>query len=214
MPRSTPFTGTDDNRASRWNFAIASRSLPAASALAPRSRSISPGAGWTSRSRTTVPARSRGCRGRRARRRTTGRLIQANLSHGAECQAAGRRGRRSLGRLDVLINMASVYPSVPFDQTDEAAWDAVVDVDLKAAFLCAHAAVPHLRAAGAAGSSTSATGSRPAGGPRYKGYIPYYVAKRGVIGLTEALALELAGDQILVNAVAPGSDPRAARHDG
>jgi NAD(P)-dependent dehydrogenase (short-subunit alcohol dehydrogenase family) len=42
------------------------------------------------------------------------------------------------------------------------------------------------------------------GRPRYKGYLPYYVAKHGVIGLTEALALELAQDQILVNAVAPG----------
>lgn len=42
------------------------------------------------------------------------------------------------------------------------------------------------------------------GRPRYPGYLPYYVAKRGVIGLTEALALELAADRILVNAIAPG----------
>jgi len=42
------------------------------------------------------------------------------------------------------------------------------------------------------------------GRPRYLGYLPYYVAKAGVIALTEALALELASDQILVNAIAPG----------
>jgi NAD(P)-dependent dehydrogenase (short-subunit alcohol dehydrogenase family) len=42
------------------------------------------------------------------------------------------------------------------------------------------------------------------GRPRYTGFLPYYVAKAGVIALTEALALELAPDQILVNAVAPG----------
>ena len=40
--------------------------------------------------------------------------------------------------------------------------------------------------------------------PRYPGYLPYYVAKMAVIGLTEALALELAPDHILVNAIAPG----------
>jgi NAD(P)-dependent dehydrogenase (short-subunit alcohol dehydrogenase family) len=42
------------------------------------------------------------------------------------------------------------------------------------------------------------------GRPRYKDYVPYYVAKRAVIGLTEALSLELAEHQILVNAIAPG----------
>jgi NAD(P)-dependent dehydrogenase (short-subunit alcohol dehydrogenase family) len=42
------------------------------------------------------------------------------------------------------------------------------------------------------------------GRPRYKGFLPYYVAKHAVIGLTEALALELAEDHILVNAIAPG----------
>jgi NAD(P)-dependent dehydrogenase (short-subunit alcohol dehydrogenase family) len=131
-------------------------------------------------------------------------VIQADLSRGEACTTLVDQAAVSLGRLDVLINMASVYSSVPFEQTDEARWDAVVDVDLKAAFLCARAAVRHMRAAGGGRIINFSDWIAASGRPRYKGYLPYYVAKRGVMGLTEALALELAEDQILVNAIAPG----------
>jgi NAD(P)-dependent dehydrogenase (short-subunit alcohol dehydrogenase family) len=108
------------------------------------------------------------------------------------------------GRLDVLINMASVYSAVPFDQLDERAWHSVVDVDLRAAFLCACAAVPHMRRAGGGRIISFADWVAASGRPRYPGYLPYYVAKAGAIALTEALALEVAADGILVNAIAPG----------
>jgi NAD(P)-dependent dehydrogenase (short-subunit alcohol dehydrogenase family) len=131
-------------------------------------------------------------------------VIQADLSRGDSCAALVDDAARQLGRLDALINMASVYSSIPLERTDEQIWDAVVDIDLKAAFLCARAAVPHLRAAGGGRIINFSDWVAASGRPRYKGYLPYYVAKRGVIGLTEALALELAADGILVNAVAPG----------
>ena len=131
-------------------------------------------------------------------------LIQADLSRGDECRRLVDESAASLGRLDVLINMASVYKSVPFDETDEASWDATIDVDLKAAFLCARAAAAHLRAAGGGRIISFSDWVAASGRPRYKGYLPYFVAKRAVIGLTEALALELAADGILVNAIAPG----------
>src|SRR4051795_13115424 len=79
-----------------------------------------------------------------------------------------------------------------------------MDVDLRAAFLCARAAVPHMRRSGGGRIINFSDWVAASGRPRYTGYIPYYVAKAGVIALTEALALELAGDQILVNAIAPG----------
>lgn len=131
-------------------------------------------------------------------------LIQANLAQGTECQRLVQDAVNQLGRLDVLINMASVYTSVAFDELDEAKWDAVIDVDLKAAFLCARAALGPLKTAGGGRIINFTDWVAASGRPRYKGFVPYYVAKRGVIGLTEVLALELAGDQILVNAIAPG----------
>jgi NAD(P)-dependent dehydrogenase (short-subunit alcohol dehydrogenase family) len=83
-------------------------------------------------------------------------------------------------------------------------FQAALDVDLKAAFLCARAVVPHMKAGGGGRIVNIADWLAASRRPRYKGYLGYYVAKAAVIGLTEALALELAEDQILVNAVAPG----------
>jgi NAD(P)-dependent dehydrogenase (short-subunit alcohol dehydrogenase family) len=131
-------------------------------------------------------------------------VLQANLSRGEACATLVNGAAAALGRLDVLLNMASVYGSHPFDEIDEARWDEGLDVDLKAAYLCARAAVPHMRAAGGGRIINFSDWIAASGRPRYTGYLPYYVAKRAIIGLTEALALELAADQILVNAIAPG----------
>jgi NAD(P)-dependent dehydrogenase (short-subunit alcohol dehydrogenase family) len=131
-------------------------------------------------------------------------IQQANLGNSAECRALVDGAASAFGRLDVLVNMASVYTSVPFDQLDERAWHSAMDVDLRAAFLCARAAVPHMRRAGGGHIVNFADWVAASGRPRYAGYLPYYVAKAGAIALTEALALEVAQDHILVNAIAPG----------
>jgi NAD(P)-dependent dehydrogenase (short-subunit alcohol dehydrogenase family) len=131
-------------------------------------------------------------------------VVAADLSDADACRAAVARTVDEMGRLDVLVNMASVYRPRPFDELTEEDWDRSLAVDVRAAFLCARAAVPHMRSAGGGRIVNFADWVARSGRPRYLGYLPYYVAKTAVIGLTEALALELAGDDILVNAVAPG----------
>lgn len=137
-------------------------------------------------------------RGRRAY------TVQADLADPAQCRAAVEAAAGAFGRLDIVINMASVYTAVPFDALDAGAWDRQLASDLRSAYLVALAAVPHLRAAGGGRIVNVSDWVAASGRPRYEGFVPYYVAKAGVKALTEALALELAADQILVNAVAPG----------
>jgi NAD(P)-dependent dehydrogenase (short-subunit alcohol dehydrogenase family) len=130
-------------------------------------------------------------------------VVQADVSQEQQCVDAVASTVRELGRLDILINMASLYVAKPFDQLSAADWDRQQSVDLRASFLFAHAAAPHMKKSGGR-IINFADWIVASARPRYPGYLPYYVAKAGVKALTEGLALELAADQILVNAIAPG----------
>jgi NAD(P)-dependent dehydrogenase (short-subunit alcohol dehydrogenase family) len=131
-------------------------------------------------------------------------VVQADVSDDTACNDAVKETVRQLGRIDILINMASLYASKPFEQLTAADWDRQLAVDLRASFLFSHAAAPHMKQGGGGRIINFTDWIAASARPRYPGYLPYYVAKSGVKALTEALALELAGDQILVNAIAPG----------
>ena len=79
------------------------------------------------------------------------------------------------GRLDIVINMASVYRAVPLDATTVEVWDQQQHVDLRAAYLCAKAAVPFMRKAGGGRIINFSDWVAASGRPRYKGYVAYYV---------------------------------------
>ena len=130
--------------------------------------------------------------------------IQADVSDAASCAAAVAAVDQAFGRLDVLVNMASLYHRVPIDALTADEWARQLSVDLNGSFHCAMSAVPLMRRGGGGRIINFADWLVASGRPRYSGYVAYYVAKAGVKALTEALALELAADGILVNAIAPG----------
>lgn len=139
--------------------------------------------------------------------RATGRRAetrQLDVADAAACERVVADVGRAMGRLDALVYMASIYEAVPYDAMDIEAFDRQIAVDLRGAFSCARAAVPLMRQAGGGRIIFFADWVAASGRPRYEGYAGYYVAKAGVKALGEALALELASDEILVNTIAPG----------
>jgi NAD(P)-dependent dehydrogenase (short-subunit alcohol dehydrogenase family) len=131
-------------------------------------------------------------------------VVQGDLQQPEACSGVVEATVAEFGRLDILVNMASVYREKPLDDVTVEDWDAQLSIDLRAAWLCSHAAIRHMRQSRGGRIVNFSDWVARSGRPRYRGYLPYYVAKAGVIALTEALALELATDQILVNAIAPG----------
>ncbi len=123
------------------------------------------------------------------------------------------------GRLDVLVNNAGMTsvskPSEAgtFEALTDAAWEAGLDRNLTTAFYVTRAALPALSASGAGRVVNVASVSGPV--VAFRGDAAYHAAKAGLVGLTRALALEVAERRVTVNAVAPGwiDTPSLSEHE-
>jgi NAD(P)-dependent dehydrogenase (short-subunit alcohol dehydrogenase family) len=127
--------------------------------------------------------------------------VRADVTDEDQIAAAVKETHRALGRIDILLNMASIYLSTP--DPKEADWSNTIDANARSVFLFSTAVAPIMKQSGGARIINFADWLPISGRPRYRGFVPYYSSKATVIALTESLALELA-PEILVNAIAPG----------
>jgi NAD(P)-dependent dehydrogenase (short-subunit alcohol dehydrogenase family) len=123
--------------------------------------------------------------------------VAVDVSDEASVAAAFAR----VGAVDILVNNAGQAASAPFAKTDAALWQRMLDVNLTGAYHCIQAALPAMLDAGWGRIVNVAS---TAGLTGYRYVAAYCAAKHGLVGLTRALALELAAKSITVNAVCPG----------
>jgi NAD(P)-dependent dehydrogenase (short-subunit alcohol dehydrogenase family) len=128
--------------------------------------------------------------------------VALDVTDPASISAALDAVEARFGACDLLVNNAGIAVTKPLLEQSEADWDAVMDVDLRGAFVMAQAAAQRMVAAGRPGAIVNIASI---GGMRVIGGVAAYTAaKAGLLHLTRQMAVELARHRIRVNALAPG----------
>ncbi|HXG53330.1 MAG TPA: 3-oxoacyl-ACP reductase family protein [candidate division Zixibacteria bacterium] len=118
------------------------------------------------------------------------------------------------GRIDVLVNNAGLYSALKkksFMEIDSDEWDRVMAVNLKGLFLCVQAVYPAMKRQRKGKIINISSGTALSGSPFFLHYVS---SKAGVIGFTRALAREVGGDNICVNAIMPGLTISGSNQEG
>ena len=133
--------------------------------------------------------------------------LRTDVSDQASVEAMAAATVERCGRIDVLVNNAAIFATVPmsrspFDQIDPAEWDRMMAVNLRGTWLACRAVIPQMRKQAygkivniSSGTALKGSASR----------IHYVTSKAGILGFTKTLAMEVGKDNICVNCIAPGS---------
>ena len=137
-------------------------------------------------------------------REVKGTAVRVDVTSPDETQAMAARAIQAYGAIDILVNNAGLYSSIqkrPFFEIPLEEWDRVMAVNVKGVMLCARAVYPQMKKQRRGKIINISSGTVLGGTPMF---LHYVTSKAGVIGLTRALARELGGDSINVNAITPG----------
>jgi len=129
-------------------------------------------------------------------------LFATDVASSAEVPTMANAVADAFGRIDILINNAAIRIIKPLLEHSDEDWQRTLDVDLSAAFYTTKAAIPHMLRAGKGKIVNVASIAGLIGRPNR---VAYCTAKAGLIAFTQAAAVDMAGQNIDINALAPGS---------
>jgi glucose 1-dehydrogenase len=136
--------------------------------------------------------------------------VRADVSDEAQVQSMFARAIDTFGTLDILVNNAGMQKDAPFDEMTLAAWDQVMNVNLKGQFLCAREAVRIFKRQGVRKDVSSAAGkilcvSSVHDIIPWAGHVNYAASKGGIMMMMKSIAQEVAPYRIRVNSISPGA---------
>jgi NAD(P)-dependent dehydrogenase (short-subunit alcohol dehydrogenase family) len=135
-------------------------------------------------------------------KRAGGAFVAADLTEDASAELLVRRAVEATGRLDLVVYSAGVHALATVEETDAAAYDRMLDTNLRGAVLLARAAIPAMRASG---GGVIVNVSSEAGIAAVPGQAAYNISKAGLLMLTRSIAVDHAADGIRSVAVCPGT---------